>query len=399
MIAALAHALDVRGPMRRLRASRLAWVVQHFHPKPTSPARQAAAVGLGLFIGCAPFFGFHLVLSLAFGWLFGLNCFIVYVASNISNPFVAPLLLAAELQTGAWLNREAWLTPVALASLGFGNIATDLLLGSVVVGGAMAAVGASGTYLVVMRRVLHPTVAALVEKTANRYLLTGCTSWQFANGKLRFDPVYREMLQRDLLPPRGALVDLGCGQGLMLTLLATARELYRTHEWPPAWPPPPAALRLYGVEIRPRMVAHAEVALGSDATIVRGDLRTTVLPRCDVALLFDVAHLMPRADQDHLLARLAAVIEPGGLLILREADAAAGLRFCAVRVGNWLCHAVQGRWHSRFHYRTAAAWREHLAEIGFEIESEPMGRGTPFGNFVMYARRRANWAPSRRRDK
>jgi trans-aconitate methyltransferase len=340
---------------------------------------------LGLFIGCTPFFGFHLALSVAFAWLFGLNRFIVYVASNISNPFVAPFLIAAELQAGAWLSREAWLTPLTLGSVGFGNIAYDLLLGSVVVGGATAFVGAGATYLVVMRRALHPTVAALVEKTASRYLPTGCASWEFANGKLRFDPVYREILQRGLLPSRGTLLDLGCGQGLMLALLATAKELYRTHAWPPTWPQPPA-LRLHGVEIRPRMVAHAQAALGNDATIVHGDLRTTLLPRCDVALLFDVAHLMPRADQDRLLARLAEVIEPGGLLVLREADAAAGLRFWAVRVGNWLCHAAQGRWHSRFHYRTAAAWRERLAEMGFEIESEPMGQGTPFANVVIYAR-------------
>src|SRR4051812_17722700 len=70
------------------------------------PVREAAALGLGLFIGCTPFYGFHLLLCWVAGRLLGLNRLKLYVAANISNPLISPFLLFAELQTGAWARRH-----------------------------------------------------------------------------------------------------------------------------------------------------------------------------------------------------------------------------------------------------------------------------------------------------
>ena len=54
--------------------------------------REACAIGVGLFIGCSPFYGFHLLLCWIVGRLLGLNRLKVYLAANVSNPIVAPLL-------------------------------------------------------------------------------------------------------------------------------------------------------------------------------------------------------------------------------------------------------------------------------------------------------------------
>jgi uncharacterized protein (DUF2062 family)/trans-aconitate methyltransferase len=361
-------------------------LVERLHVEGAGPARQAAAVGVGLYIGCTPLFGLHLALSLGVGWLLGLNRVLVYLAANISNPFVAPLLVATEMQAGAWLRRDAWLTPAAMGRLGVGDLTGDLLLGSVVVGAGLGLAGAALTYAAVNRRALDPAVASLLEKTAARYLSTGFTSWEFANGKLRVDPVYRAILRRGILPARGTVVDLGCGQGLMLAMLATARHLHASGVWPRGWPPPPAAA-LRGVDTRRRMVALARDALGAEAEIVEGDVRAVPLPPCEAVTILDVLHLMPRRDQDEVLARAAGAVVPGGVLVLREADAGAGWRFLVVRVHNWLTRAVQGRWERRFHFRAAADWRAHLERLGFEVDAEPMRGRTPFANVVLYARR------------
>jgi ABC-type protease/lipase transport system fused ATPase/permease subunit len=129
--------------------------------------------------------------------------------------------------------------------------------------------------------------------------------------------------------------------------------------------------------------------LQGDATILQGDVRAMPLPRCDVALLFDVVHLMPPGEQDDLLSRVSEAMGPGGLLILREADAAGGWRFRAVRLGNWLCRAVQGQWRRRFHFRTASEWSRRLNELGFTVEARSMRGNMPFANVVLYARRGA----------
>ena len=58
-----------------------------------TPRQEIAAIGAGVFIGCLPFYGFHLLICWAVGWLLGLNRVKMYLAANISNPFVAPWLL------------------------------------------------------------------------------------------------------------------------------------------------------------------------------------------------------------------------------------------------------------------------------------------------------------------
>src|SRR5262249_40277821 len=68
-----------------------------------SPARGAAAVALGFFVGCQPIFGCHLpVIVVVCLWL-RLDALVAYVAANISNPLVAPALLTAEVQVGAFV--------------------------------------------------------------------------------------------------------------------------------------------------------------------------------------------------------------------------------------------------------------------------------------------------------
>src|SRR5438046_80713 len=69
--------------------------------------REAAAIGLGVFIGCLPLYGFHLMLCWIVGWLLKLNRLKLYLAAHVSNPLFAPTLVFLEIQIGAWLRRGA----------------------------------------------------------------------------------------------------------------------------------------------------------------------------------------------------------------------------------------------------------------------------------------------------
>jgi SAM-dependent methyltransferase len=239
----------------------------------------------------------------------------------------------------------------------------------------------------VRRRSLDRTLLGLVDEAATRYLGISRASSEFARGKLRLDPVYLAVLERDILPDNGTIVDCGCGQGLMLALIASARRRDgRTGR--SAHGEQGAPGKLYGIEKRRRSVDIARRALGREATILHGDLRVTSLPRSDALLAFDVMHLIPWADQDDLLVQMKDAIAPGGWLVLRDADASGGWRFRAVQVWNWLVHTLHGRWLPRFFFRTAAEWRERLERLGFEVHTEPAGTGTPFANVVFYARHR-----------
>jgi SAM-dependent methyltransferase len=212
--------------------------------------------------------------------------------------------------------------------------------------------------------------------------------WELTRGKLRHDPVYLQLLQRGLLPDGdGRLLDLGCGRGILLSLLVTARERLARGLYPEGWPPPPCGLELVGIETSARAATVARSALGAEARIEVADLRDAPLPPARAALLLDVLHYLPAAAQEELLARVAAALPPGGLLLVRDADAGGGWRFTATRIQERACALARRHWRQRFHYRSAAEWRRLLEAAGFEVDVAPMAGGTPYANVLLAGRR------------
>ncbi|HKV09626.1 MAG TPA: DUF2062 domain-containing protein [Thermoanaerobaculia bacterium] len=353
-----------------------------------SPNRLAGAVALGVFIGCTPFYGLHLALCILFAKLLKLNRALTYLAAHVSLPGVWPLLVFAELQLGRFLRGADLLSirPAEIRQLELKQFFVDLLLGSAVVGTVLAAGFGLFTLWAARRRQRHPHVEALVERTAYRYLDTGMFNWEFVRGKLRHDPVYFNLLRRGVLPSQGRLLDLGCGRGILLALLRTARELFENGEYPEDWAPPPV-LDLHGIEGRPKDAEAARHALGDSATIETADLRDADFPSSEAVLLLDVLHYLPAPAQEELLARIAQILTPGGVLLIRDADAAAGWRFTATRAQERLMALARRHWKQRFHYRSAAEWRELLERLGLQTDEEPMGMGTPYGNVLIAARR------------
>jgi uncharacterized protein (DUF2062 family)/SAM-dependent methyltransferase len=363
---------------------RLRRVFRGLRVEGTGAGREAMAVGLGLFIGCLPFYGFHLLISWVLGALFRLNRLKVYLAANISNPLVAPFLLFAELQTGAWLRHGSFqsLAPAAVRATGLDVVAIDLLVGSLVIGSGLAVLGAAATYAILRTNAGDAPFADLVRRASDRYIGKSIVAWEFARGKLRRDPIYRATLCGGLLPSGGTLVDVGCGQGLMLALLAEANSLASTGQWPASLPSPPRFERMIGVELRPRVAAAARAALAGDAEIVEGDALTQSFGTVRAVLLFDVLHLMTREEQDRLLGAMASRLACGGVILVREADASAGWRFLMVRVGNRVKALTFGARRQRFHFRTRAGWVACFAAHGLQADVRPMGEGTPFANLL-----------------
>ena len=230
--------------------------------------------------------------------------------------------------------------------------------------------------------------AALVDATAGRYQAAGRSHQGFARGKLRYDPVFRALLHAAWWPQTGRLVDVGCGRGLLLALLDTARRRAADGEASP-WPVPSAQVALHGVDMMAGAVSAAQKALGDAATFTVGDAARHPLPEASAIVLLDVLHYLHAADQEALLARAAAALVPGGVLVLREADAGPGMAFTMTRWAERIRAVGRGHWRQRFAYREAAAWRSLLAAQGLVVQARPMSQGTPFDNQLVIARRPA----------
>lgn len=200
----------------------------------------------------------------------------------------------------------------------------------------------------------------------------GRFGWKFARGKLRYDPVFRHLLEAALIPGGARILDLGCGQGLLAALLIAA--------------PATRIVAYRGIELMATDVARAHQALGAGCGVERGDIRHAEFGATDAVVILDVLHYMTHPEQDQTLRRVRQALSGGGVLLLRVGDAAAGLPF---RISNWVDWTValaRGHGATRFHYRSVAQWRSALEALDFNVRAEPMSRGTPFANVLLIAR-------------
>ncbi|MHC5019700.1 MAG: DUF2062 domain-containing protein, partial [Planctomycetota bacterium] len=205
-----------------------------------SPIRQAAAVGLGTFIGVLPLYGLHLLLCATAARLLGLSRVTTYLAAHINNPFTAPGLIYLSFGVGGWLRAGSWprLERGLIESVSLWNIGRDLLVGSLLLGAVLGVVFGAVSLSIGLRWRTETPVKRLWESISRRYLPAGILHWEFVLGKLKRDPVYKTLLRNGLFPDEGHLLDLGCGRGIVPAMVTGAKDAHAAGTWPAHWPAP-----------------------------------------------------------------------------------------------------------------------------------------------------------------
>jgi len=210
----------------------------------------------------------------------------------------------------------------------------------------------------------------LADAVAWRYRTQGIAiRWQ-VRAKLLRDPFYRTLAASDWLPKEGRILDLGCGRGELLALAASARSLGMAQDRKRG--PQPS---LTGIEACPRLAASAQLALSGLADIIAGDVRQIDLPPCRTAVLDEtLLHFAPE-EQDRLLERVTAALEPGGSIILREPDAGGLLEKTALRLATGISSLFQRQRGLRPYPRGAKEWNARLESLGLRPELHPAEDG------------------------
>jgi len=217
---------------------------------------------------------------------------------------------------------------------------------------------------------LSVALAQAISRTARRYRGASRFGQAYVAGKLRFDPLYHDLLALPA-PNFGEVLDIGCGRGQLGILLIEAG----------------AAHSVLGIDRQGRLLREAQRA-GADVAfdVERRDLVSQeALPVADTVFLIDVLYQLDTARQNAVLHRAAAAARQR--IIIRTGDPSRGWRSaltCAVeRVGRRIWPHSGATVNQPSVNRLVSA----LSAAGFSTSTQPCWRGTPFCNVLIDGRR------------
>lgn len=232
--------------------------------------------------------------------------------------------------------------------------------------------------------------AQLIDAASAPYRGSSRWAYHWARGKLGRDPVFRGLLERGELTGARVL-DIGCGQGLVATLLQACAAQQQAGRWPAAWGAPPAATAYTGIELMPKDVARAQAALSGlplAPRFVCGDMCSAAFPASDLVVILDVLHYVDHAAQDGVLRRVRDALAQGaagGRLLLRVGDMANAKGFAASQWVDRVVTWARGHRVPPTYGRPLAAWQAQLQQLGFAVRAVPQSQGTPFANVLLVA--------------
>lgn len=188
----------------------------------------------------------------------------------------------------------------------------------------------------------------------------------YARGKLRSDPLYRNVM--DALRGRPQpLFDIGCGVGLLEFFL-------RENGF---------AQPMTGIDHDARKIAIANLIAANYPGIEfrAGDARGSIPSGCNVTAL-DVLHYFTEGEQKAMIRAIADAVPSGGVAILRDAVRDGSLRYRATAIQERFSRAIRWLKAERLNFPTRELVEAPFLARGFRSEIVPAWGGTPFNNYL-----------------
>jgi uncharacterized protein (DUF2062 family) len=134
------------GQRNTLRKTVAEFFAEHAH----DPLRLSLAVGLGLFFGIAPIWGYQMIVAAAAAHFLRLNKAISLLASNISIPPMVPFILYGSMALGHWLftGQTLELSPRQITRAHAVEYLWQWIVGSLALALGVAMLGTIATYVI-----------------------------------------------------------------------------------------------------------------------------------------------------------------------------------------------------------------------------------------------------------
>jgi 2-polyprenyl-3-methyl-5-hydroxy-6-metoxy-1,4-benzoquinol methylase len=165
------------------------------------------------------------------------------------------------------------------------------------------------------------------------------------------------------VPKAGRVLDVGCGHGLLamkMALIAPERSVLATdHD----------AQRIDIARQAGAGIANLQFEVSTGSPVAEG--------RFDAIMMIDFLHYFSPEQQDAMIAKAFANLQPGGWLLAREVDEQTGLisklnqlyEKLATLTGFTQSNTIQAK--ENLSFKSQSGWEAKFAEHGFKVRSEP----------------------------
>lgn len=172
----------------------------------------------------------------------------------------------------------------------------------------------------------------------------------------------------NLLPEKGIITELGCGEGLLSNYLAISAP----------------KRSIIGYEIAPERLERAKKGIKNTAYYI-GDIVTVPYPKSDAIILFHVLHHLPGKDaQEVVLRKAKKSLTKNGKLIIVDVHVTPTIKYFAAWIADhflvpWV---FEKRFYTRAYFRKEHEWVNLLQNVGFRINISEETTGRPFPNII-----------------
>ena len=172
----------------------------------------------------------------------------------------------------------------------------------------------------------------------------------------------------DRFPTTGAVLDVGCGHGLLINLLS--RDPLRR------------GLRLCGIDHDASKIEAARRTALPQVDFSTASLSAFSGAEFDAVSIFDVLYTVRREIWGDLLAGCFRALRPGGTLIVKEVVDRPRWKYWAIMAQELLSVTIFGITKGdRPHFEAPETYRQAMVEAGFTVAEE---RSLPSANWISH---------------
>lgn len=182
---------------------------------------------------------------------------------------------------------------------------------------------------------------------------------------------FAPLLER--FPTAGTVLDVGCGHGLLVNLLARDPSRRR--------------LKLHGIDHDSAKIEAARRVAPPGVEFAAGSPALFPESFCDAVSIVDVLYTVRRDAWSGILEGCARVLKPGGRLIVKEVVDRPRWKYWAIMAQEALSVRVFGITKGDPpHFESPAAYRRAIAAAGFRlVEERPLPAATWVSHYLFVA--------------